>query len=139
MFTYKWKLPNHLLQTFFFISFPSFHFFLLFCLVSGIIPPPPQHKCRLAGYVCYGKDEQEHSYDFANHILDEHETIEAGSTLSNLCKNDLNTVLGRNLFSTANDCSVNPSDLRKMLLRNNWNILMSHWNMHGKFRFYKNF
>jgi len=34
--------------------------------------------------------------------------------LSNLCKNDLNTVLGRNLFSLANDCSVNLSDLSKM-------------------------
>ena len=31
--------------------------------------------------------------------------------------NDLNTVLGRNLFSIANDCSVNPSDLRKMLVK----------------------
>ena len=37
--------------------------------------------------------------------------------LSNLCKNDLNTVLGRNLFSIANDCSVNPSDLSKMLVK----------------------
>ena len=40
------------------------------------------------------------------------ETIEASSKLcirflSNLCKNDLNTVLGRNLFSIANDCFVN--------------------------------
>ena len=32
--------------------------------------------------------------------------------------NDLNTVLGRNLFSIANDCSVNPSDLSKMLVKN---------------------
>ena len=31
--------------------------------------------------------------------------------------NDLNTVLGRNLFSIANDCSVNPSDLSKMLVK----------------------
>ena len=31
--------------------------------------------------------------------------------LSNLCKNDLNTVQGRNLFFLANDCSVNLSDL----------------------------
>ena len=37
--------------------------------------------------------------------------------LSNLCKNDLDTVLGRNLFSIANDCSVNPSDLSKMLVK----------------------
>ena len=37
--------------------------------------------------------------------------------LSNLCKNGLNTVLGRNLFSIANDCSVNPSDHK--MLRNN--------------------
>ena len=37
--------------------------------------------------------------------------------LSNLCKNNLNTVLGRNLFSIANDCSVNPSDLSKMLVK----------------------
>ena len=35
----------------------------------------------------------------------------------NLCKNDLNTVLGRNLFSIANVCSVNPSDLSKMLVK----------------------
>ena len=33
-----------------------------------------------------------------------------------MCKNDLNTVLGRNLFSIANDCSGNPSDLSKMLV-----------------------
>jgi len=37
--------------------------------------------------------------------------------LSNLCKNDLNTVIGRNLFSIANDCSVNLSDLTKMLVK----------------------
>ena len=51
-----------------------------------------------------------------------YETIEASLKLcirflSNLCKNDLNTVLGRNLFSIANDCSVNPSDLGKMLVK----------------------
>ena len=51
-----------------------------------------------------------------------YETIEASSKLcirflSNLCKNDLNTVLGRNVFSIANDCSVNPSDLSKMLVK----------------------
>ena len=48
--------------------------------------------------------------------------IEASSKLcirflSNLCKNDLNTVLGRYLFSIENDCSVNPSDLSKMLVK----------------------
>ena len=37
--------------------------------------------------------------------------------LSNLCKNDLNTVLGRILFSIANDCYVNLSDLSKMLVK----------------------
>ena len=47
-----------------------------------------------------------------------YETIEASSKLcirflSNLC----NTVLGRNLFSIANDCSVNPSDLSKKLVK----------------------
>ena len=50
------------------------------------------------------------------------ETFEASSKLfirflSNLCKNDLNTVLGTNLFSIANDCSVNLSDLSKMLVK----------------------
>jgi len=52
----------------------------------------------------------------------DYETIEASSKLcirflSNLCKNDFNTVLGRNLFSIANDCSVNPSDLSNMLVK----------------------
>ena len=47
--------------------------------------------------------------------------IEASSKLcirflSNLCKNDLNTV-GRNSFSIANDCSVNLSNLSKMLVK----------------------
>ena len=37
--------------------------------------------------------------------------------LSNLCKNDLNTVLSSNLFTIANDCSVNLSDLSKMLVK----------------------
>ena len=51
-----------------------------------------------------------------------YETIEASSKLcirflSNLCKNDLNTVLGRNLFYIANDCFVNLSDLSKMLVK----------------------
>ena len=36
---------------------------------------------------------------------------------SYLCKNDLNPVLGRNLFSIANEQSVNPSDLSKMLVK----------------------
>ena len=58
----------------------------------------------------------------ASRCVSFYETIEASSKLcirflSNLCKNDLNTVLGRNLFSIANDCSVNLSDLSKMLLR----------------------
>ena len=56
-----------------------------------------------------------------------YETIEASSKLcirflSNLCKNDLNTVLGRNLFSIANDCSVNFSDLNKMLVKKYFDI-----------------
>ena len=51
----------------------------------------------------------------ASRYVSFYETIEASSKLcirflSNLCKNYLNTVLGRNLFSIANDCSVNPSD-----------------------------
>ena len=32
-------------------------------------------------------------------------------------KNDLNTILCRNLFSIPNDCSVNLSDLSKMLVK----------------------
>jgi len=36
---------------------------------------------------------------------------------SNLCKNDLNTILGKNVFSIANDCSVNLCDLSKMLVK----------------------
>ena len=39
------------------------------------------------------------------------------TNISNLGKNDLNTVLGRNLFCIANDCSVDPSDLSKMLVK----------------------
>ena len=51
-----------------------------------------------------------------------YETFEASSRLcirflSNLCKNDLNAVLGRNLFSIANNCFVNLSDLSKMLVK----------------------
>ena len=50
-----------------------------------------------------------------------YETIKASSKLcirflSNLCKKDLDKVLGRNLFSIANDCFVNLSDLSKMLV-----------------------
>ena len=74
-----------------------------------------------------------------------YETIEASSKLciiflSNLCKNDFNIVLGRNLFSIANNCFVNLSDLSKILVKkHNKNILMSNWTMHGNFRFYKNY
>ena len=51
-----------------------------------------------------------------------YDTIEPSSKLcirflSNLCKNDLNTVPGRNLFSIANDCSINLSDLSKMSVK----------------------
>ena len=58
----------------------------------------------------------------ASRCLSFYETIEASSKrcirfLSNLCKNDLNTVLGRNLFFIANDCFVNLSDLSKMLVK----------------------
>ena len=53
-----------------------------------------------------------------------YETIEASSKLcirflSNLCKNDFITVLGRNLFTIANDCFVDMSDLSKMLVKKN--------------------
>ena len=37
--------------------------------------------------------------------------------LSNLCENVLNTVFGRISFSIANDCSVNLSNLCKMLVK----------------------
>ena len=58
----------------------------------------------------------------ASRCVSFYETIEASSKLciqflSNLCKNDLNTVLGRNLFFIANDCFVNLSDLSKMLVK----------------------
>jgi len=58
----------------------------------------------------------------ASRCMSFYETIEASSKLcirflSNLYINDLNTVLGRNLFNSANDCSVNPSDLSKMLVK----------------------
>ena len=51
-----------------------------------------------------------------------YETIVASSKLfirflSNWCKNHLNTVNGRNIFSVATDCSVNSSDLSKMLVK----------------------
>ena len=54
----------------------------------------------------------------ASRFVSFYETIEAISKLcirflSNLCKNDL----GRNLFSIANDCLVNLSDLSKMLVK----------------------
>ena len=58
----------------------------------------------------------------ASRCVSFYETIEASSKLcirllSNLCKNDLNAVLGGNLFSIANDCSVNNSDISKMLVK----------------------
>ena len=59
-----------------------------------------------------------------------YEPIEASSRfLSNLCKNALNTVLGRNLFSIANDYSVNLSDLSKMLVKKQmkyFDVLLDH-------------
>ena len=56
--------------------------------------------------------------------------------LSNLCKNDLNTVLGRNLFSLANDCSVNLSDRSKMLVKKQMKYFDVPLDHAGKFRFY---
>ena len=58
----------------------------------------------------------------ARRCVSYYETIEASSKLcirflSNLCKNDLSTVLGINLFSIANVCFVNLSDLSKMLVK----------------------
>ena len=55
----------------------------------------------------------------ASRCVSFYQTIEASSKLyirflSNLCTNDLKTVLCRNLFSIANDCSV---DLSKMLVK----------------------
>ena len=63
-----------------------------------------------------------------------YETIEASSKLcirflSNLCKNDLNTVLGRNLFAIAIDYFVKPSDLSKMLVKKQmkyFDVLLEH-------------
>jgi len=70
-----------------------------------------------------------------------YETIEASSKLCIIFLSNLfNTVLGRNLFSIANNCFVNLSDLSKILVKkHNKNILMSNWTMHGNFRFYKNY
>ena len=56
-------------------------------------------------------------YMLASRCVSFYETIEASFKLcirflSNLCKNDLN-----NLFSIANDCSVNLSDFSKMLVK----------------------
>ena len=61
-------------------------------------------------------------YMLASRCVSFYETIEASFKLcirflSNLCKNDLNNVLGRNLFSIANGCSVNLSDFSKMLVK----------------------
>ena len=58
----------------------------------------------------------------ASRCVSFYETTKASSKicirfLSNLWRNDLNTVLGRNLFSIANDCSVNPSDLGEILVK----------------------
>ena len=58
----------------------------------------------------------------ASRCVSFYETIEASSKLCirflfNSRKNDLNTVLGRNLFSIANYCSVNPLDLSKMFVK----------------------
>ena len=50
------------------------------------------------------------------------ETVKASLKLcircfSNLCKNYLNTVLGRNLFFIANDCFVKITDLSEILVK----------------------
>ena len=60
---------------------------------------------------------------FTSRSVSFYEIIEASSKLcirflSNLCKNDRNTVLDRNIFSIVNDCFVNLSDLSKMLETN---------------------
>ena len=70
----------------------------------------------------------------ASRCVSFYETIEASSKLCirflfNLCKNNLNTVLGRNLFCSANDCSVNPLDLSKMLVKKQMkyvDVLLEH-------------
>ena len=51
-----------------------------------------------------------------------YETVKASLKLyircfSNLCKNYLNTVLGRNLFSIPNDCFVKITDLSEILVK----------------------
>ena len=63
-----------------------------------------------------------------------YETIEASFKLcirflSNLCINDLNNVLGRNLFSIVNNCFVNLSDLSNMLVKKQmkyFDVLLEH-------------
>ena len=70
----------------------------------------------------------------ASRCVSFYETIEARSKLcirflSNLCKNVLITVLGRNLFSIANGCSVNLSDPSKMLVKKQmeyFNVPLDH-------------
>ena len=57
---------------------------------------------------------------FEKNYIESNSTLIAANFTSICCvyKNDLDTsVLGRNLFSIANDCSVNPSDLSKMLVK----------------------
>ena len=58
----------------------------------------------------------------ASRCVSFYETIEASSKLcirllSNLCKNERITVLGKKLFFIAYDCFVNLSDLSKMLVK----------------------
>ena len=58
----------------------------------------------------------------ASRCVSFYENIQASSKLcirflSNLFKNYLNTVFGRNLFYIANNCFVNLSDLSKMLVQ----------------------
>jgi len=65
----------------------------------------------------------------ASRCVSFYETIEASSKFCIRFKNDLNTVLGRNLFFIANDCSVNPSDLSKMLVKKQmkyFNVPLDH-------------
>ena len=57
---------------------------------------------------------------FGKNYIESNSILVAANFTSICCvyKNDHNTsVLGRNLFSIANDCSVNPSDLSKMLVK----------------------
>ena len=53
----------------------------------------------------------------ASRCVSFYETIKASSKFCIRFKNDLNTVLGRNFIFIANDCSINPSDLSKMLVK----------------------